>query len=126
MVTFISESDYQTAEANGIDRMLVYKRVNECNWKLERAITEPVNDKHRATGAWKRWEHIAVVTYQNFRTRLSRGMSEETAALTPPRSACAARWRLPCAAVPSTWPLRTITRVATRYPARRILLPPAV
>ena len=86
-MNFISEAEYQTAEANGIDRMLVYRRVNEQGWDNERAITEPVNDKHHATGAWKKWEHIAVVTYQNFRTRLSRGMSEELAALTPPRKA---------------------------------------
>ena len=94
-MTFISEAEYKVAEANGIDRMLVYRRVNEQGWSNERAITEEVNEKHRATGAWKRWEHMAVVTYQNFRTRLSRGMSEEMAALTPPRKA---RGRSACSA----------------------------
>lgn len=85
MEDYLTEQDYKVAAEHGLERILVYRRVYECGWEVERAVTEPVNEQHRATGAWKQWEHIAIVTYQNFRTRLSRGWSEQEAALTPPR-----------------------------------------
>lgn len=84
----LTENDYRIADENGIERLLAYRRVNECGWSVERAITEDVNDKHRPTGAWERWKQIAEkngVSHQLFRTRLSRGKSEEAAALEPPR-----------------------------------------
>lgn len=85
MEDYLTENDYRVAKENGLERILVYRRVYECGWDVERAITEPVNEQHRATGAWEQWKNIAVVTYQNFRTRLSRGWTEEEAALTPAR-----------------------------------------
>src|SRR5690606_7631526 len=84
----LTEQDYRIADENGIERLLVYRRVNECGWNIERAITEGVNEKHRPTGAWDRWKEAAEqngVSHQLFRTRLSRGKSEEEAALEPPR-----------------------------------------
>lgn len=83
MNEFLTESDYRIAAENGLDRSLVYRRVNDIGWSIERAIMEPVHQEHRATGAWERWKDVAVVNYQTFRTRLSRGKSEEMAALTP-------------------------------------------
>ena len=84
----LTEQDYRVADENGIERLLVYRRVNECGWDVERAITEEVNDKHRPTGAWDRWKQVAQkngVSHQLFRTRLSRGKTEEEAAFEPPR-----------------------------------------
>lgn len=84
----LTEQDYRIADENGIERLLVYRRVNECGWSVERAITEDVNEKHRPTGAWDRWKEIAEengVSHQLFRTRLSRGKTEEEAAFEPPR-----------------------------------------
>lgn len=83
MDEFLAESDYRIAAENGLDRNLVYRRVYENGWSVERAITEPVHEENRATGAWARWKDVAVVNYQTFRTRLSRGKNEEEAALTP-------------------------------------------
>ena len=85
MYLALTEETYKIAEENGIRRDLVYRRVIENGWDVSRAIIEPINTKNHATGAWKRWEHISVVTYQNFRTRLSRGWTEAEAALTPAR-----------------------------------------
>lgn len=84
----LTEQDYRIADENGIERLLAYRRVNECGWNIERAITEGVNEKHRPTGAWERWKEAAQrngVSHQLFRTRLSRGKSEEEAACEPPR-----------------------------------------
>lgn len=83
MDEFLTESDYRIAAENGLDRSLVYRRVNDIGWSVERAITESIHEENRATGAWTRWKDVAVVNYQTFRTRLSRGKSEEAAALTP-------------------------------------------
>lgn len=78
---------YRVAAENGLSRDLVYGRINESSWDAERAVTEACNEKHRATGAWERWKDIAVVNYQLFRTRLSRGKTEEQAALEPAKKA---------------------------------------
>lgn len=86
----LTDNDYSIAQANGVDRLLVYRRVNEHGWDIERAISEQVNEKHRPTGAWGCWKQIATengVSHQLFRTRLSRGMTESEAAQTPPRKA---------------------------------------
>lgn len=82
---YLTEDKYEIAEENGISRKVVFRRVVENGWDITRAITEPVNTKHHPTGAWERWQHVAVVSYQNFRTRLSRGWTEAEAALTPAR-----------------------------------------
>lgn len=81
---YLTPQDFEIAEENGIKKKTVERRVMDFGWDIERAITEPVNERSYATGAWAQWEHIANVTYQNFRTRLSRGWSEQDAALTPP------------------------------------------
>lgn len=81
---YLTMQDFEIADSNGIKRKSVERRVYDFGWEIERAITEPINERHYATGAWSRWESIAVVTYQNFRTRLSRGWNEHDAALTPP------------------------------------------
>ena len=86
----LTEQDYRIADENGIDRLLVYRRVIECGWCVERAITEEVNEKHRPTGAWDRWKEVALkngVSHQLFRTRISRGKTEAEAACEPPRRA---------------------------------------
>ena len=85
MELYLTEMDYAVAERNGIERLLVYRRVFECGWDAERAINEPVNEKHRPTGEWDKWKGIAVVSHNTYRVRRSRGMSEEAAALTPKR-----------------------------------------
>lgn len=86
----LTDHDYSIAQANGIDRLLVYRRVNEHGWDIERAISEQVNEKHRPTGAWDKWKELAQrngVSHQLFRTRLSRGKTEEEAACEPPKRA---------------------------------------
>jgi len=85
MELYLTEWHYAEAEQNGIERLLVYRRVIECGWDTERAIREPVNEKNRPTGEWEKWKGIAVVSHSTYRVRRSRGMSEEAAALTPIR-----------------------------------------
>ena len=43
---YITDKDYEIAESNGINRKLLYTRVYQLGWELERAITQ----KPRARG----------------------------------------------------------------------------
>lgn len=83
MKVYLTECDYKIANENGIDRLLVYRRVYECGWEIERAITERVNDKYSPTGEWHKWKDVAVVSHGTYRVRRMRGMTEAEAALTP-------------------------------------------
>lgn len=79
---YVTPDDYETAEKNGIDKLLVYQRVNN-GWDVDRAITEPVNTWCLHNGIWDQWKDKAVVCYKTFASRLNRGMTPKEAATTP-------------------------------------------
>lgn len=88
MKDYLTEGDYNIAKSNGIHYNLAYNRVYEYGWPVERAITEPANERNRATGEWDDWKDICEpngVSHQLFRTRKSRaikkGMTERQAAI---------------------------------------------
>lgn len=78
------ESDFEKALANGITRVLLHSRYYQRDWSLERATTEPVNEKvpseHKPYIAVAKANGIARSTYL---TRVRGGMSKEEASTKP-------------------------------------------
>ena len=77
----ISSEQYQIAESNGIGRKTLHTRVYSNDWEIERAITQPVR---KEPSIWHEWKDVAKVNRAAFYVRISRGMTPEEAALTPP------------------------------------------
>jgi len=79
---YITPEEYQTAEQNGINARLLAKRVRDCAWGIERAMTTPP----RIKGKWNDWVTIAAkngISADTFRTRIHRGMEPSQAATDP-------------------------------------------
>lgn len=85
---YITPEHYKTAEGNGIPAHAVYRRVNEENWSIQRAITQPLGK--RTKSQWPQWKEIAIrngVGYQTFVQRVNtQKWTPEKAATTTPRS----------------------------------------
>ena len=78
---YISPEHYKIAESNGIGRKTLYTRVHLYDWDVERAITQPVR---KGPSVWEAWKDVSKVNRAAFYVRVSRGMTHEEAALTPP------------------------------------------
>jgi hypothetical protein len=76
----LSPEDYETAEQNGIPRVLAFYRFYNRGWSKERAITQPLKERKYL---WNQYKNISVVTRTGFYYRVSQGMSPEKAATTP-------------------------------------------
>ena len=80
---YVTETEYAQGAENGISRSTVYNRVYSLGWDVERAITEPVQQKNRHG----RWLAVALengLTKDQFYNHISkRGMTAEEAATTP-------------------------------------------
>ena len=85
---YITPEHYKTAEENGIPAHAVYRRVNEENWSIQRAITQPL--AKRTKSQWSQWKEIATrngVGYQTFVQRVNtQKWTPEKAATTTPLS----------------------------------------
>ncbi|MMZ47329.1 hypothetical protein D1872_89720 [compost metagenome] len=84
---YVTPEDYAKAEANGLDRKVVYHRVYHYGWDIERAITTPKRKKHtKEWGSWKPYYALMDkhgIDRKTFYTRVRKGMSPEEAATRP-------------------------------------------
>jgi len=79
---YITPAEYETAEQNGINARLLTKRIRDCAWGIEKAITTPPRQK----GKWDAWLTLAAkngISVDAFRTRIHRGMEPSMAATAP-------------------------------------------
>lgn len=86
---YITPSDYDLAEKNGIKRATLEARVREYGWEMERATTESPQKHKPFQPIWEKWEAIASengVSRELFYDRVRRfRISEKEAATVPPR-----------------------------------------
>lgn len=81
---YIQDADYEEALKNGISRNLVWKRVYELNWSIERAITTPVGIKKRAASELLKKAEENGVNKSLYYRRIKKGMEPNEAATQPP------------------------------------------
>ena len=79
---YITPTDFEVAERNGINAQTLIVRVRGLAWGIEQATTKPIQDH----GKWTKWIAIANkngITNQTFYSRIKRGVRPETASKEP-------------------------------------------
>jgi hypothetical protein len=87
---YITPEEYAIAEKNGIPAKRVYNRVNNSNWSVERAVTDPIQKQYKME--YEKYKVLCDknnVSYQVFRKRMKRkgmtGFKAASIAVTPPK-----------------------------------------
>jgi hypothetical protein len=83
MHIYLSPEHYEIAESNGIPAKLLYARVYTNSWDIERAISQPVQQR---TGIWKEYQEACKkigLHKTTFFYRMKKGMSPEEASTEP-------------------------------------------
>ncbi|MFS0784766.1 hypothetical protein [Bacillus sp. 1P06AnD] len=87
MRKYLTSEHYAMAELNGISRKILESRVYHQDWSIERALTQPVQQKRQpGQQNWKKWKHIAEkfgICNSTFNDRIRRGWDEREAASHP-------------------------------------------
>ena len=81
---YITPSDYEVAEENGINIHTLQTRVYKLGWDIDRAITQKTQGKHKHWDEWCKFKDIANVKRSTFYSRKADGWSTVRAALLPP------------------------------------------
>ena len=81
---YITDDDFETAEANGIKTLTVKNRVYRDGWDIDRAITQPVEKHDPFCKGWHDWKDKALVSKSTYLSRVRKGWTYEEAALTKP------------------------------------------
>lgn len=78
------ESHFEAAAQVGIPRALLHQRYYQSNWSLERATTEPVNEKVPSEHTpYMSVAQVNGICRSTYLTRVSKGMSKEEASTKP-------------------------------------------
>lgn len=79
---YITPTNFEVAEQNGINAQTLIVRVRKLAWHIEPATTKPLQDHNK----WTKWIEIARkngITSQTFYGRIRRGISPEKASKEP-------------------------------------------
>lgn len=85
----ISEDDYKKARRNGIPRNIVYQRVKNTKWSVEKAISWPIRPrKEKDQGEIKRLHKLAKkngidIAYSTVGVRIAKYWTDEEVVTTP-------------------------------------------
>jgi hypothetical protein len=82
---YLTEEDYLTAEANGINRNTAYQRFYIRGWKRERTVTDPVKHPPRLYAKYEKQCKKTGICASTFYRRVRDGMDPKKAATTPPQ-----------------------------------------
>ncbi|PFE90292.1 hypothetical protein CN325_27500 [Bacillus thuringiensis] len=80
---WIEKEDYQAAEKNGIGYNMLYRRVYQMGWNVDKAINTPPRKYQFREQKWLRIALENGVKKKTFLTRVYKGMSPEEAAKKP-------------------------------------------
>lgn len=80
---YISPEDYEKGEEIGLSKTVIYQRVHQSGWDVERAITTPKKETRKYMQYWEKFKDIASVDRQTFSSRMNYGWSPVRAALLP-------------------------------------------
>lgn len=85
---YITPDDELVAEANGISKNTLWKRVNESGWDIDRAITEKTQAHNWLSSELKDTLKANGISLSTYRSRVRRGMDKREASTQPikPRS----------------------------------------
>lgn len=85
---FITDEQYEIADSNGISKHIVYTRVFQHGWDIEKAIVVPVTPRaYRARKHPKKYTDMAIangISLCTFYTRLKKGWGYEKASTIKP------------------------------------------
>lgn len=84
---YITPDDYARAEANGINKRTLERRVREFGWDIERAVNTPILSRNKLNESMVKLAEKNGVSRRLYARRIKElGWTEEQAASVPPMS----------------------------------------